>query len=92
MIDSATCPESTWLLRNYHHCLKDRMDLWFDGRAEVLWEHGETSFALYLDDRSARLQFHPDVCRWSGASGDKHFEGSFDRVSKRMRQIFSGLP
>jgi hypothetical protein len=38
------------------------------------------------------MEFHPELCRWTMTCGAVRGEGSFDRASKRLRQLFSGLP
>ena len=94
MTNTATCPEtpSLRLLENYRNCLQERLWLWFADDVDIVWNPGRTSSTLRRADWSACLEFLPHECRWRLESGGQCYEGSFDRVSKRLRQIFSGLP
>lgn len=94
MSQARTCPDgpSVRLIENYRRCLEERLEVWFGGGARLQWDPGQTVFVARLDQRTARLQFLPELCQWRLQSGETSTLGSFDRVSKRLRQIFSGLP
>lgn len=93
MPDAHPCPRvpSLRLMENYQRCLRQRLELWFGDSAELLWSTGETGFEVRLGERRAVMKFQSEVCQWRLESADSHAWGSFDRVSKRLRQIFSGL-
>lgn len=80
------------LLENYRLCLLWRLELWFGPGAEVQRVGSEPVLTVTRDQHSAIMEFHPELCRWTMTSGAVRSEGSFDRASKRLRQLFSGLP
>jgi hypothetical protein len=76
------------LLDNYRRCLEWRLELWF-GHGSLV-EHEGLTLHVTWEQFSASMTMQPELCRWSLLSSHGVAEGSFDRMSKRMRQIFSG--
>lgn len=76
------------LLDNYQECLELRLSLWFDAKVTVERSAPTTLLATW-GNRSATLEFSPRTCRWLLSCGPVRADGSFDRVSKRLRQAFS---
>jgi hypothetical protein len=62
--------------------------LWLGGSPTVWLSEG--SLEVHWQEREARLLFLPEGCRWRLLAGDFQAEGSFDRMSKRLRQLFTG--
>ncbi len=82
---------STLLVNNYHACLRWRLEVWFSGRAALAPLQGTLRFQARLEDLEATLEFFPERCCWRVEGPAEPMEGSFDRVSKRLRQYFSRI-
>lgn len=80
------------ILENYRNCLVLRLELWFGPGTEVLRESSTQSLSVQREGHPpAVLRFIPSRCQWTLTCGALIQEGSFDRLSKRLRQLFSGL-
>ena len=79
------------LLKNYQVCLEQRLGIWFADES-CLSRTTPLEFRVTRPGYSALLTFEPERCRWqlSTVEGYQQF-GSFDKMSKRMRQYFSGI-
>lgn len=88
--DGTLCDEGMEiLLQHYERCLRWRMELWFP--EHHLRREGRVMHAR-RGDQVATLTFLPDICQWELACESLEMRGSFDRASKRMRQLFSFSP
>lgn len=82
---------SPLLVNNYQDCLRQRLESWFGDRATFHAEPGAWRFRAELEELSVWLEFLPERCRWRLEGLAEPFEGSFDRVTKRLRQHFSRI-
>ncbi len=79
------------LLHHYRSCLQVRLRHWFGEEVDVVsLRPGE--FSISHQEQTASLRFEADRCRWTLLLPKGAQEGSFDKMSKRMRQYFSGIP
>ena len=78
------------LLQHYHSCLRERFDLWF-GENTVTAERVGTTWVLGFQQRTAGLSFLPERCCWTIHADGKTSQGTFDKMSKKIRQYFSGI-
>jgi hypothetical protein len=76
------------LLANYRRCLAWRLELWFPDQADLRWL-GPRLLQVQRAGRVATLELFPELCRWRLVCGCEQLEGSFDRTTKRLRQLFS---
>lgn len=76
------------LLENYRRCLQWRLEIWFGTGTRV--DRTGTSLGVEWGEQTATLRFCPARCRWTLTAGEVQTEGSFDRTTKRLRQLFSG--
>ncbi len=79
------------LLEHYETCLGERLTLWF-GDTAVLKREAPCAFSVQREDLEAKLTFQPECCEWTMLTHSRVETGSFDKMSKRMRQYFSRIP
>lgn len=75
------------LLENYHRVLQERLDLWLGRGAAV--ERSGTVFCVVWREQTLRLEFLPEQCQWLLGRPEDGRQASFDRITKRVRQLLS---
>lgn len=73
----------------YQACLTDRMRWWFDDEVRIEVYRSDTLKVTYRHEE-AYLTFLVQRCQWSLLYLEETFTGSFDRITKKLRQFFSG--
>lgn len=75
-------------MKHYSQCLERRVRLWFKQEVKVRQRGGDT---LEVENSGylIHVRFCARSCSWSLLQDEFKMVGSFDRVTKKMRQILS---
>lgn len=75
-------------MKHYSQCLERRMRLWLKQDVEVSQAEGDR-LEVRCSGCLLQIRFCAKSCRWSLVQGEFKMMGSFDRVTKKMRQILT---
>lgn len=80
------------LMENFVEVTRRRVALWFPAVTMPVQRVEETVIEVLFDGYAARLCFDPRQCRWELQTEEERSSGSFDRVTKRLRQLLTKRP